>query len=145
MSVIEELRAVEQRLVARMRELRPLVDEYEELKRAAEKLGVDITATSEPRRAAKRRPKPATRRAAKRRAEPATRRPATGRRRPGGTRATGAERRERVLGLIADRPGITVAEMSKELGVDAPQLYRVVRKLQAEGRIKKQGTNLTPA
>jgi transposase-like protein len=135
MSVLEELHAVEQRLIARLRELQPLVDEYEELKRAAERLGVDVN------RAARQR---APRAEPKRRPSRSRRSPA-GRRRAGGTRATGAERRERVLALISDRPGITVSEMSRELGVDAPQLYRVVRKLQAERLIKKQGLNLTPA
>jgi chromosome segregation and condensation protein ScpB len=135
MSVLEELHAVEQRLVARLQELQPLVDEYEELKRAAERLGVDLT------RAADQRVRPAV---PKRRPKRSVR-SSTGRRRAGGTRATGAERRERVLALISDRPGITVSEMSREMGVDAPQLYRVVRKLQADGLIKKQGMNLTAA
>jgi hypothetical protein len=133
MSVIEDLRAVEQRIVARMAELRPLVEEFEELTRAAERLGIDVSRA------------PAPRQPAKPRARTRTRRASSGRRRQGGTRATGAERRERVLAMIAGKPGITVAEISKEMQVDAPQLYRVVRKLQSEKRIKKEGTNLLPA
>jgi Winged helix-turn-helix DNA-binding len=131
MSVLEDLRAVEQRLVARLEELRPLVEEYEELKRTADRLGIDVNRRATARsRSAKKAPARAT---------------PSGRRRPGGTRATGAERRERVLALIAARPGITVREMSEEMGVDAPQIYRVVRKLQSEGRIKKEGARLSPA
>jgi hypothetical protein len=133
MSVMEDLRAVEQRIVARMAELRPLVEEFEELTRAAERLGIDVSRAAAPRQPAKPRARARTRKAS------------SGRRRPGGTRATGAERRERVLAMIAGKPGITVAEISKEMQVDAPQLYRVVRKLQSEKRIKKEGTSLLPA
>jgi DNA-binding MarR family transcriptional regulator len=49
-----------------------------------------------------------------------------------------------VLGLIRERPGITVSEIAKETGVDAPSLYRVVRRLQAEGTINKEGRELRP-
>ena len=62
--------------------------------------------------------------------------------RAGGTRATGAERRARVLALIEQRPGISVPDISKELGVDPPPLYRVVRKLQSDGVVKKEGRAL---
>ena len=41
MSVLEDLRAVEQRVAARLDELRPLVDEYEELMRIADRLGIE--------------------------------------------------------------------------------------------------------
>ena len=129
MSVLDDLRGLEQRVVARLRELRPLVEEYEELQRVAERLGVD--ATTAPAR---------TRQPAKR---AASRRPgAASRRRPGGTRATGAERRARVLGLIESRPGITVPDMAKEIGVAPPPLYRVVRKLLQEGVVVKEGKSL---
>jgi predicted transcriptional regulator len=64
------------------------------------------------------------------------------RRQPGGTQRAGAERRERMLALIRDKPGITVPELSEALNVDAPSLYRVVRKLQSDGAISKDGKNL---
>jgi hypothetical protein len=145
MSVLEDLRAFEQRLVARIAELQPVVEEYEELKRAAERLGIDVTtASGQPRQRPRAKAKGSSR-TPRRRVKAAASRGSSGLRRPGGTRATGAERRERVLALIAGKPGITVREMSEEMGVDAPQLYRVVRKLQSEGRIKKEGTSLTPA
>jgi DeoR/GlpR family transcriptional regulator of sugar metabolism len=67
------------------------------------------------------------------------------RRRPGGTRATGRERRDRILQLIRERPGITVPDLAKELNVDAPPIYRVIRKLQAEGTITKDGKTLRMA
>jgi len=64
------------------------------------------------------------------------------RRQPGGTQRAGAERRDRMLSLIRERPGITVPELSDVLGVDAPSLYRVVRKLQSDGIIAKDGKAL---
>jgi DNA-binding Lrp family transcriptional regulator len=44
--------------------------------------------------------------------------------------------------LIAERPGITVSELSSELGVAPPPLYRVVRKLLADSIVIKEGTSL---
>ena len=141
MSVLNDVRELEQRVASRLRELQPLIEEYEELRRVAERLGIDVEAAGRARArttSAKARPK----RAAKRR--PTARKPApsSARRRPGGTRAAGAERRSRVLELIERRPGITVPEISRELGVDPPPLYRVVRKLVAEGTVKKEGKSL---
>jgi Mn-dependent DtxR family transcriptional regulator len=132
-SVLEDLRGIEARVIARLKELRPLVEEYAELQRVAERLGVEVPSTSrEPPRAAK----------------PRSRKPATAarkqdsRRRPGGTQATGAERRARVLALIEQRPGISVPEIAGDIGVDAPPIYRVVRKLQAESIVIKKGKGL---
>ena len=145
-SVMEELRSLERHIVSRMEELRPLVAEYQELEQIAQRLGLDTSTAAEP--AAK--PTPPKPRA---KAQAAKRKPAARRPKPGpkaapratervGTRAIGAQRREHVLTLIGERPGITVPDISGELGVDAPPLYRVVRKLQSEGLITKQGKEL---
>lgn len=138
MSVLEDLRGIEARVIARLKELRPLVEEYAELQRVAERLGIEVPSSSSERpRAAK----PRSRRPAG--SKPATRaRRQDSRRRPGGTQATGAERRARVLELIEQRPGISVPEIAKEIGVDAPPIYRVVRKLQAERIVIKKGKGL---
>ena len=144
MSVLNEVRDLEGRITARLNELRPLVEEYEALQRVAERLGVDaraprrsqIAATATRRGATKSRS--STSRSRKRPAG----RGASSRRRVGGTQATGRERRERVLALIGEQPGITVSDISARLGVDAPPLYRVVRKLQGEGLIEKRGKQL---
>jgi hypothetical protein len=165
MSVFEDLRSIQQRVDERLKELEPLVAEYQELARVAERLRFEVSepqpreATVQPvakpavstrsakKAAAKRplKPKPAARRAARK--KPAARRTASqaavsSRTRPGGTRATGAERRERVISLIRENPGITVPEIGRELGVEPPPLYRVVRKLQADGVVKKNGMAL---
>jgi DNA-binding IclR family transcriptional regulator len=47
-----------------------------------------------------------------------------------------------MLALIGERPGITVPELSEALATDAPSLYRVVRKLQSDGTIAKDGKSL---
>jgi predicted HTH transcriptional regulator len=139
-SVLEDLRNVEERVAARLQELQPLVEEYEELRRIADRLGLDVnTAQPKPTKPAKTR-----RVAAKRAGATSTRRRST-RRRAGGTQATGQERRERVLEMIKERPGITVPDISATMGVDAPSLYRVVRKLVADGTVKKEGKQLTLA
>ena len=42
MSLIDELKGLEDRVAERMKELRPLVDEYRELEQVAQKLGVNV-------------------------------------------------------------------------------------------------------
>ena len=140
-SVLEELRTLEQRLMDRLAELQPLVDEYEELQRLADRLGVTAAAPPTPAREAA-KPHRAPR---SRRTTPARRRGtggATSRSRPGGTQATGRERRARVLELIGEQPGITVPDLSRTIGVEPPSVYRIVRRLQQEGAITKQGKSL---
>jgi hypothetical protein len=130
-SVLDDLRGLEERVVTRLNELRPLVEEYQELQR------VDVTAEPKPASARSRRTRPPQRRRAAR-----SKSGANSRRRPGGTRATGAERRARILELIGQNPGIIVPDIARDLGVDPPPLYRVVRKLQEEGVIVKEGKSL---
>ena len=191
MTVLDDLRLMEERIAARIAELEPLVQEYNELQQIAERLGIDreraaaaaakktaakpkakaaapepkpvpapppvakaepVTPTpaAEPKAAAKAKPKAAAKPKAKPKA-PAKRKPAAKRRatkgaavrrQPGGTQKAGAERRERMLDLIRERPGITVPDLSEALEVDAPSLYRVVRKLQSDGTIAKDGKSL---
>lgn len=124
MSILEDLHAVEDRIVARLQELEPVVAEYRELCGAAERLGIDVSQIG-----------------CDVAAPPASRRAAAAQR-PGGTRATGAERRARVLEMIGAHPSITVADLSEALDVQPSPLYRVVRHLLAEGAIVKHGTRL---
>jgi Winged helix-turn-helix DNA-binding len=146
-SVLDDLRGFERRVLARLNELRPLVAEYEELERVAARMGIDSAASGEERAAnappVRRRSRPQAKRTRPSRGGGG--RAASSRSRPGGTRATGAERRARILELVTERPGISVPEIGKELGVDPPPLYRVVRKLQAEGLIEKEGSALRRA
>jgi hypothetical protein len=112
---------------ARLKELRPLVDEYHRLEAAEQALsGVGTpspraaSSTSAPRRARKARAKS----------------PGTGRRgRPkgSGTRAIQA------LELVKARPGITIPELAESMGIKQNYLYRVMPGLADEGKVTKSG------
>jgi hypothetical protein len=133
LSVLDELHAVEQRIIARLRELEPAMVEYRELQLAAERLGIGAAqpAPSDNGSAA-------TAHAA---ADPA---PAPGSEAAprGGTQAVGVERRERVLSLISEHPGITVPELSEAIGAAPSPIYRVVRKLVTDGVVSRDGKRL---
>jgi len=54
-------------------------------------------------------------------------------------------RRDQLLALVVDQPGITVAQAGKQFGIkDATGLYRVARRLQDEGLVRKRGAELHP-
>jgi len=147
MSVIDELKGLEDRVARRMQELRPLVDEYRELEQVAERLGV--AATIDPpaprRRTARRRAAPSVPGAA-RRANGAAANGTTGsvavKRSGGRTRSPG--RRDQLMEMVKARPGITVREAGAELGVDPTSLYRVVHRLEQDGALQKRGRELLP-
>jgi DNA primase len=147
MSVLDQFRDAEQRVVERLKELEPAVTEYRELEQLAQRLGVDLGATEAPRVQPAANGTSATKRRARRsRSATASKRPtndATGegarRRRP--TAAPG-QRAEQLLALVRERPGITVADAGKALGVDATGLYRVVKRLEERGELRKHGRNL---
>jgi hypothetical protein len=105
---------------ARMRELRPLVDEYQRLEKAAAALaGVGGTAAPTRRR----------RRSSGRRGRP---------------RGTGT-RSKQALELVRTRPGITISEMADAMKIKANYLYRVMPALEAEGQVKKRDRGWHPA
>jgi Homeodomain-like domain len=144
-SVIDELKGLEDRVARRMQELRPLVDEYRELEQVAERLGVAAaTDTPAPRRRRGRRPAAG--------APGSTRRPnAAARNGTAGTVATKrsgsrgrAGRRDQLLEMVKARPGITVREAGAELGVDPTSLYRIVHRLEQDGTLQKRGRELLP-
>ena len=140
MSVIDELKGLEERVAQRMQELRPLVDEYQELEQVAQRLGVlpgDGADTPAPARRSSRRKGSTRRSAATTRASTATSAQATGRGRRNG-------RRDQLLSMVKARPGITVREVGTELGVDPASLYRVVHRLEQEGALRKRGRELLP-
>ena len=134
MSVIEELRGLEDRVAQRLAELRPLVDEYHELEQIAERLGVS-TAT------AKARPPAATRgnRGTRRRATSA---PARAANRTRNDRSRNGGRRDQLLAVVKEQPGITVREVGTRLGVDPTSLYRIVHRLEQDGALRKSGREL---
>ena len=122
---------------ARLKELKPLVEEYQRLEAAAAALdGVPATkaATAAPRAAA------ATRTAK----APAKRRSSnngTGRRgRPKGSGTRGAE----ALALVKDSPGITIPELAAKMGIKQNYLYRVLPGLAEDGLVAKDGRGWHP-
>ena len=147
MSVLDDLRDAEKRVVKRLKELEPAVNEYRELEQVAQRLGLDIAAGA-----------PAvTRRPRRRSPSSAKQAPAGGdassgassrsgrSRRSGRRNASPGQRTEQLLALVRERPGVTVREAGNELGVDPTSLYRVVRRLEERGEVRKNGRQLEPA
>jgi hypothetical protein len=147
MTVLDDLKKLEASIVARYQQLQPALAEIEELRRVAERLGVNLD------RAAGRASKPA---AAARAAKPAqtrarrssaasTRRKTSKAKVAAPRRPRAGGRREQFLKLVTERPGITVPEIGKALKVDPTGLYRYAKQLEADGSITKTGTQLFPA
>jgi hypothetical protein len=130
-SVIDELKGLEDRVAQRMTELRPLVDEYRELEQVAQRLGVTPSAADTPS---------PPRRTRRRRARTRTAAPASA-----GGRARTNGRRDQLLEMVKARPGITVREIGSELGVDPTSLYRIVHRLESDGALRKNGRELLPS
>jgi hypothetical protein len=113
---------------ARLKELKPLVEEYTRLEAAERALsGVGTNGT------------PSTRSTS---AAPATRR-----RRNSGSSGTGRRGRPRgsgtravqALELVKARPGITIPELADAMGIKQNYLYRVMPTLAEEGKVTKSG------
>jgi hypothetical protein len=111
---------------ARLKELRPLVDEYNRLEAAEQALSGVNGASSAPATATRRR----------RRTGGATGR--RGRPRGSGTRAAQAE------ALVKERPGITIPEIASALNMKQNYLYRVMPQLASDGKIVKSGRGWHP-
>jgi hypothetical protein len=109
---------------ARLKELRPLVDEYHRLEAAERALsgvgGGTATATAPTRR----------RRSS---SSPSSNGRRRGRPRGSGTRAAQA------LQLVTDNPGITIPELADRMGIKQNYLYRVMPGLAEEGKVTKSG------
>ncbi|HEY6890141.1 MAG TPA: winged helix-turn-helix transcriptional regulator [Solirubrobacter sp.] len=120
-------------LIARMRELRPLVDEYLELQATARRLEMQLPPDALADRLAGAAP------GAQPRAQPAAR---PRRRR---VQARPGERRQQILELVSGRPGLTVRQLGEALGVDPTSLYRPVRELIATATLRKDGQRLYSA
>ena len=120
----------------RLKELRPLVEEYQRLEAAASALeGVGRPpATATRTRSANRT---AGRGGSARAKTTATaRKTTTGRRgRPKGSGTRGKE----ALELVRSRPGITIPELADSMGIKQNYLYRVMPGLQKDGLVRKEG------
>lgn len=151
-----------QRILERLRELEPLVREYNELKQIAGEMGLEpstgaAAGPGQPRPAGgPAQPRPSSAGGARRRNASAR-----GRSRPAAQRASGAEDiaasgrapaggatgqvSERVLEAVRGEPGKTVAEYAQILGVSATTLYRPVRELTNDRVLVKRARQLFPA
>jgi hypothetical protein len=117
-----------QEISQRLKELRPLVDEYHRLEAAEQALsGVGGNG----RRTASASPSPQRRTRSARAKSGGTGR--RGRPRGSGTRAIQA------LELVKARPGITIPELAEAMGIKQNYLYRVMPGLAEEGKVTKSG------
>jgi hypothetical protein len=114
----------------RLKELRPLVDEYHRLEAAEQALSGVGTGGNGRRAAPASSPTPRRARTARAKSTGSGRR---GRPRGSGTRAIQA------LELVKARPGITIPELADAMGIKQNYLYRVMPGLAEEGKVVKSG------
>jgi hypothetical protein len=137
----------------RLKELKPLVDEYHRLEAAASALagvgGSAVRAAADiatgrrgpgrPRGSAAKKPadkKPAVKAARKAAKKAGAKR--AGRRKGSGTRAAEA------LSFVQGQPGITIPELAAKMGIKQNYLYRVLPGLEAEKQVEKKGRGWHP-
>jgi predicted Rossmann fold nucleotide-binding protein DprA/Smf involved in DNA uptake len=121
---------------ARLKELRPLVDEYNRLEKAASALagvgvGTGVSASGAARSETPRR------RRGRPRATAGAAAATTGTTRRGRPRGSGT-RGKQALELVKSKPGITIAELAEAMGIKANYLYRVMPSLETEGQVTKR-------
>ena len=116
-------------IAQRLKELRPLVDEYHRLE-AAEQALSGVGNGSRGRSSAPAAATPRRARAGRAKASGTGRR---GRPKGSGTRAAEA------LELVKARPGITIPELAEAMGIKQNYLYRVMPGLADEGKVTKSG------
>jgi CRP-like cAMP-binding protein len=112
----------------RLKELRPLVDEFHRLEAAISALdgvGNDAAPAPAPRRRSKGAPSPG--------AASGSSNGRRGRPRGSGTRG------KQALEIVNGNPGITIPEIAQKMGIQQNYLYRVLPGLQKEGLIRKEG------
>ena len=122
------------RSTARLKELRPLVEEYQRLEAAAAALagvGGDRRRRAGARRARRRQ----------RRARPAA---AGHGARGAGARRAAARAPSRRSSSSATQPGITIPELAEAMGIKQNYLYRVLPGLQKDGLVRKEGRGWHP-
>jgi CRP-like cAMP-binding protein len=121
---------------ARLKELRPLVDEFHRLEAASAALeGVGGSSNS---RAASTPARRTRRRSASAGTSTGTRTGRRGRPRGSGTRS------KQALELVRTRPGISIPEIAEAIGIQQNYLYRVLPALQKDGLVRKEGRGWHP-
>jgi hypothetical protein len=137
-------------ITERLKELKPLVEEYSRLEAAAAALeGVGGSPRAKGATAARRRGPGRPRGSAGRTTKTAAKAPAkarakragkgrAGRRKGSGTRAAEA------LAFVQGQPGITIPELAAKMGIKQNYLYRVLPGLEQEKKVQKQGRGWHP-
>jgi CRP-like cAMP-binding protein len=120
-------------IASRLKELRPLVDEFHRLEaaqRALEGVSEGGGGASAPRRG---RP----------RGSSGSSGGAGGGRRRGRPKGSGT-RANQALELVRGAPGITIPEMAQQMGIQQNYLYRVLPDLEQQGVVRKDGRGWHP-
>jgi predicted Rossmann fold nucleotide-binding protein DprA/Smf involved in DNA uptake len=130
--VADFLDAKVKEIEGRLRELRPLLDEYHRLEAAAAALG-GVEA-----RPARGRTRGATA------ARNGNGNGSARRGRPRGTRGDNT-RAAQAVELVRTRPGITIPELAEHMGIKPNYLYRILPQLEEEGRVRRDDKGWLPA
>jgi hypothetical protein len=136
----------------RLKELKPLIDEYTRLEAAAAALdGVrgSSAAAATPRRRGPGRPRGSVSRAKAKTATRTVAKPARKPGRPPGRRRTGRRkgsgtRAAEALSFVQGQPGITIPELAAKMGIKQNYLYRVLPGLEQEKKVTKKGRGWHP-
>jgi hypothetical protein len=161
--VTDFLDVKQQEITSRLKELRPLIEEYHRLEAAASALdGLGLPAAAPAAAAA---PKAARKAAAKvpgrrgpgrprgsktkvkRAAAATTAAPAPARggaRRKAGRRKGSGTRAAEAMALVQGQPGITIPELAAKMGIKQNYLYRVLPGLESENKVAKRGRGWHP-
>jgi predicted Rossmann fold nucleotide-binding protein DprA/Smf involved in DNA uptake len=116
-------------IAARLKELRPAVDEYHSLEGALRALeGVKSTGSTTTSRTTRRSSSSSSGGSGRRRGRP----------RGTGTRAN------QTLELVRKEPGITIPQLAEKMGIKQNYLYRVLPGLEQEGKVRKEGRGWHP-
>lgn len=83
--------------------------------------------------------KPAARKSAPKRTTTTAKKRSPRRSRTGGTRA------DEAVKIVTQNPGVSVSEIAKQMGIRQNYLYRVLNKLESDGRVKKSGRGYVAA
>jgi len=121
---------------SRLKELRPMVEEYDRLEAAVAALSSVGAGQQGHRGAASTRAstKPARRNGSS---------PSKGSGRRGRPKGSGV-RDKQALELVTASPGVTIPEIAQEMGIKQNYLYRVLPSLEKEGLVRKKGRGWYP-
>ncbi|MGH2864461.1 MAG: hypothetical protein ACRDJX_04335 [Solirubrobacteraceae bacterium] len=147
-----------QEITSRLKELKPLVDEYTRLEAAAAALaGVGgsvasavATVTSgrrgpgRPRGSSKAKKAASPRATATAAARKATGKPGRPAKRRAGRRKGSGTRAAEARSFVQGQPGITIPELAAKMGIKQNYLYRVLPGLEQEKKVEKKGRGWYP-